>query len=306
MTYNEQKSAGTETCSAKVYHIIALLITTILATISLSTRNALYTGSALDLVQHNRINVQVIVQIVSYTAAFLQLFILRKLFSFSFRLQIRKATMYLEKLSLYTAIANSQVDINLNLQNLLICLLIAFLAIIPGALWTGALTPILVPKQLEIGNISVPRFTVSSAHVWNSEFEIRQPNMSLWNLINNCQQVQDQRGYVPSCPVPALQPLLLLSARTATTIDGSPRRHAKFDNSDWTYEGRSYGVGSSVALASPQLSTSTTVNGTQKYHYLEDGYLSNVTCIKNNTSAFAIHFEENGIGSDPIAVYYAR
>lgn len=306
MTYNQQITVGAESYSAKVFHIIALLITTVLAIISLSTRSAHYTGSLLSLVQHHRTNVQVIVQIVSYTAAFLQLYILRKIFSFAFRLHIRKATMSLEKLSLYTAIANCQVDLNLSLWNLLICLLITLLAIIPSVLWTGALTPVLVPRQLEIGKISVPRFTVSSTDVWNSEFQIREPNMSLWNLVNNCQEVQDQRGYVPSCPVPALQPLLLLSARTATTIDNSSRRHAKFDNSDWTYKGRSYGVGSSVALASPQLSTGATVSGTEQYHYLEDGYLSNVTCIKNNTSAFAIHLEDSGVGADPIAIYYAR
>ena len=234
MTYNQQITVGAESYSAKVFHIIALLITTVLAIISLSTRSAHYTGSLLSLVQHHRTNVQVIVQIVSYTAAFLQLYILRKIFSFAFRLHIRKATMSLEKLSLYTAIANCQVDLNLSLWNLLICLLITLLAIIPSVLWTGALTPVLVPRQLEIGKISVPRFTVSSTDVWNSEFQIREPNMSLWNLVNNCQEVQDQRGYVPSCPVPALQPLLLLSARTATTIDNSSRRHAKFDNSDWT------------------------------------------------------------------------
>ena len=306
MAYNKHTIVSRESSSAKVYHIIAILITTILAIIILSTQHARYTGSALSLVQRDRTNVQIIVQIVSYTAAFLQLYTLRKLFSFSFRLHVRKATMSLEKLSLCAAIANSQVDLNLTLKNLLICLLIAFVAIIPGALWTGALTPVLVSKEREVGDIEIPRFTESSTTVWNSEFEIRQPNMSLWNLVNNCQQVQDQRGFVPSCPVPALQPLLLLSARTATPMDGSPRLHAKFDNSEWTYIGRSYGVGSSVALASPQLSQRAIVNGTGKYHYLEDGYLSNVTCIKNSTSAFAIHLEDTGVGADPIAVYSAR
>ena len=303
---NKHTSVGIESSSAKAYHIVALSITTILAILILTTQNARYTGSALSLVQRDRTDVQIIVQIVSQTAAFLQLFTLRRIFSFSFRLQVRKATMCLEKLSLCAAIANSQVDLNLTFQNLLLCLLIAFFAIIPGALWTGALTPVLVSRELEIGNIEIPRFSVSSTNVWDSEFEIRQPNMSLWNLINNCQQVQDQRGFVPSCPVPALQPLLLLSARTATTMDGSPRLHAKLDNSGWTYIDRSYGVGSSVALASPQPSTNGSVNGTEKYHYLEDGYLSNVNCIKNSTSAFAIDLDETSVGAEPITVYSAR
>ena len=89
-------------------------------------------------------------------------------------------------------------------------------------------------------------------------------------------------------------------------MDDFPRLHAKFDNPDWMYIGRSYGVGSSIALASPHLSTSATVNGTERYHYLEDGYLSDVACIKNSTSTFAIHLEETGIDADPMTAYSAR
>ena len=214
--------------------------------------------------------------------------------------------MRLEKLSLWTAVATAQVDFNLSFRSLAICLLVAIFCVVPGALWTGALTPIVVSTGLLHGTIDAPRFSAASACFWNSEFQIREPGMFLWNLVNSCQLVQDQRGFIPSCPVPALQPLLLLSASSATTTDSSPRLHAKLDNSQWTYIGRSYGVGASVALAAPNLGAEFVANGTEFYQYLEDGYLSDVTCIKNSTSAFAVHLEETGIGSDGLSLYNVK
>lgn len=41
---------------------------------------------------------------------------------------------------------------------------------------------------------------------------------------------------------------LLCTAPSAPTADGSPRRHNKLDDSGFLYNGRSYGVGSSVGL----------------------------------------------------------
>lgn len=308
MPWNKHTSPGNETITARLYPFIVLLPTTALSIAVLSIQNAKYTGSILSLVQSNRASLQIIVQVVSHGVALLQISTLRSIFNFSSRLRIRIAPMHVEKLSLWTAIATTQVDFNLSVRYLAICLLVALLCVVPGALWTGALTPVIVSTGLLSGTIDIPRFSASSAHFWNSEFEIREPGMDLWNLINNCQQVHDQRGFIPSCPVPALQPLLLLSASSATTIDGSPRLHAKLDNSQWTYIGRSYGVGASVALAAlvaPGLGANSTASGTETYQYIEDGYLSNVTCIKNSTSAFAIHLEETGIGFDGLSAYNA-
>ncbi len=304
MPWNKLTSPCNETISARLYFIIALVPTTALSIAILSIQNARYTGSILRLVQSNRGSVQIIIQVVSAGAGLLQILAVRTICNFFFRLRLQKAPMRLEKLSLWTAVATAQVDFNLSFRNLAICSLVAVFSIVPGALWTGALTPIVVSTELLRGTIDAPHFTAASAHFWNSEFVTRQPNMSLWNLVDNCQQVQDQRGFIPSCPVPALQPLLLLSASSATTIDSSPRLHAKLDNSQWTYIGRSYGVGASVALTAPAFSAKSAANGTNLYQYLENGYLSDVTCIKNSTSAFAIQIEETGIGFDELSIYH--
>ncbi len=42
---------------------------------------------------------------------------------------------------------------------------------------------------------------------------------------------------------------LVASAASATTVDGGIRQHPKFDNTRYTFNGRSYGVGASAGLA---------------------------------------------------------
>ena len=88
MACNKHTSVGTESSSAGTYHIIALLVTTVLSITILSIKNARYTESALSLVQRQRTIVHIIVQIVSQIAAFffLQMYTLCKIFSFCFRL----------------------------------------------------------------------------------------------------------------------------------------------------------------------------------------------------------------------------
>ena len=130
--------------------------------------------------------------------------------------------MHLEKLSLWAAIATLQVDLNFSLRYLIICLLIIILAIAPGALWTCVLTPVNVPTELLVSTINVPRFTKNPAKVWNSEFKVYEANLQLWNMINKCQQIiQDEREFFPTFSVRALQPFLLLSARTVTIAGGA-------------------------------------------------------------------------------------
>jgi hypothetical protein len=78
----------------------------------------------------------------------------------------------------------------------------------------------------------------------------------------------------------------------------------KLDNNQWTYVGRSYGVGSSVALADPAFLDTNVTSLISNYEYQETGYLPNITCIKNSTSAFQFQlYVDNGAGV--LGTYYA-
>ena len=81
---------------------------------------------------------------------------------------------------------------------------------------------------------------------------------------------------------PGLQNLILDSARSATTYDGSPRNHSKNDNPSWSYVGRSYGVGSSTGVALLPDSYDNLLS----YNYSETGYDVESSCTYNSTSAF--------------------
>jgi hypothetical protein len=98
------------------------------------------------------------------------------------------------------------------------------------------------------------------------------------NYVQHCQGVNAERGFVPYCPVPGLQGLLLGFASTAKN---SPRKHSKLDNPDRTYQDYSYRVGSFIALSDPRprLRFSLTAQNILSYSYLEKGFMSAVTCI---------------------------
>lgn len=76
--------------------------------------------------------------------------------------------------------------------------------------------------------------------------------------------------------------MILDSASSATTYDGKPRIHSKNDNPQWSYVGRSYGVGSSQGITN----RSFTHGDLLGYSYTEIGYLVETHCSRNISSAF--------------------
>ena len=76
--------------------------------------------------------------------------------------------------------------------------------------------------------------------------------------------------------------MILDSASSATTYDGQPRIHSKNDNPQWSYFGRSYGVGSSQGITNRSFTNGDVLG----YNYTETGYLVETHCSLNTTSAF--------------------
>ncbi|KAK4956234.1 hypothetical protein LTR10_005755 [Elasticomyces elasticus] len=117
------------------------------------------------------------------------------------------------------------------------------------------------------------------------------------NLVQHCKGT----GLITSCPVPALQGALLSTASSATAINGTVRRHAKIDSSDWSYLGRSYGLGSSLGLTKVQ-SEGTVL----AVSYTEYGFAADVHCIFNSSSAYSLEFLETADGGTSVAVHAAQ
>lgn len=277
----------------KLLPALALILPTGVSIFLVSVRNRLWDGDFHDFVQSSRSAVQVIVQILSLVLAMLQIYALRKLFTLGTRLLLGGRRLSLDTLSLWAAISQAKLDSSLSKRYVVIIIAFVALTALPSALWAGALTPILSTDR-QTGTIDIPAFTSKSQSVWASQFQIRPSgqDIQVWNVLDNCTEIHDIRGFVPTCPVPALQGFFLTSASSATSkTAGEPRLHSKLDNVRWSYSGRSFGVGASAGIA-----VTASIKGSNAfiaYQYQEVGYRAHVQCTKNMSSNIAVELYES-------------
>ena len=153
------------------------------------------------------------------------------------------------------------------------CLLFISVAAVPGALWAGAITPVATLASREL-TLQIPSFdNVSLVKEYPSEIGNQGPVL------------RDMKGIFSYNAALTYLGLLLSSAASATTVDRSQRQPAKFDNSQFTYTGRSYGVGASVGLGDELIQD----DGLWiSYSYTEYGYEAVVNCIYNQSSQFEL------------------
>lgn len=242
------------------------------------------TESFYSYLKKDQATIQIVVQVVSHVLATLQIASMCTTLNLSTRVRFRLRSMSLNELSFWTALSTIRVDPNLPPFYWAVVLAFVAATLVPGALWAGALSPLFVLKTQELGNQTLPAFTEKTRGVWDSQFQVRGPHV--WNINDNCTIINDARGLVPSCPVPTLQGLLLLSASSATTLKDWPRKHSKLDNPNWKYIGRSFGLGSSVG----QSNGSVIDDRVLRYSYTEFGYNAKVSCIRNTTSDIYFRF----------------
>ncbi|KAK7429644.1 hypothetical protein QQZ08_003839 [Neonectria magnoliae] len=95
--------------------------------------------------------------------------------------------------------------------------------------------------------------------------------------------------------------LLLNSVEQASARDLSTPHHWELDNIGFTYHGRSYGVASAVGLVGPMRTSNTNQATLLNYTFLEEGYLSNVSCQYNRSSL--IGFNVSNVVETPGGIY---
>lgn len=261
---------------------LAITCTTAISITLVTTRLNKYHSDFTIFVAENRATVQVIVQVLAHTLAAIQLWVVKTLFNYATRISLRQKRLSLDHYGLWSAASQLIVDWTVQKRYIAGLLLAIMLSLVPGALWTGALTPVEVNDTDLPGNFAIPLFTNSTVDNWNSEFVTRNGGQ-VWNMVDTCKTISDVRGFLPTCPVPGYQGQLLLSASTATPNDPHLNRsHSKFDSPAWSYNGRSYGVGSDVSLINPEISESDAK--ARSYTFLETGYMANVNCFRNESS----------------------
>ena len=259
------------------------------------------TGMIHDLVKNHQATSQSLVQVISHILGLLQVSSLCAVLNLSMRYRIMRGSVTLQVLSFLIASSTARIDFYLPRRLLLLNAAFVAATLLPAALWAPAVSPVIVMKSQELAQQLLPAYTEGTRAYWDSQFQLRGPGRAVWNINDHCSLVNDKRGLVPSCPVPTLQGLLLLSASSATTLDGGLRNHSKLDNPNLEYVGRSFGAGSSVGKPNERMVDDRVLY----YNYRESGYLADVSCIKNSTSNF--HFRlERSVGKNISIFDYQR
>ena len=287
----------------KFLAVPGLVLTTtvsVLLTVGLNRRWYL-PGLEPNLTGEIRTTVSVIVFFLTGILSAIHAFALCSAINFHSRLLLDKRPVTLDKLGMWAALSSSGLGFSLPMNAFIYTLIFWALMKVPATLWTGALTPV-TQIALQIDSSSAIQIAVYS-----------NQSYSLWKrrslIINNdTNKTQLTSGIFTYCAPKDRFGFLLNDGASASTQDGSTSLHKKNDNSNFTYSGRSYGVGASVGLS---LGPSYDPLNINNYNYTENGYVNTVSCAYNSSLSFGL-FENftslrDPIGFDPIRtnVYWA-
>ncbi|KAH6851463.1 hypothetical protein BKA58DRAFT_425008 [Alternaria rosae] len=247
-------------------------------------------GSAHLYITTHRTTVSIFVQLLSSVMGALQITTLTTIINHALRLRLTNAYMRLDTVRLFTALSVPRVSWTLPPGALCLAVSMVIITQGPGALWAGAITPVTARGVQQIGSIAVPRFTAASRHVWDSEFELKDDG-NLCNHVKNCNATQGELTYVTSCPVPNQQKALLEATRTASSSLNALRNNTKPDSQTWTYQGRSYGLGSAQGLR--EVVNVPADYNLLGYTYNETGYDASVRCMHNASADLRLTYDDS-------------
>ncbi|KAI9717775.1 MAG: hypothetical protein M1812_004504 [Candelaria pacifica] len=239
-------------------------------------------GSFYEAVTNNRATTQLFVQIISNCLGALQIRIICSLFNFYTRLRLSQRPVALDLLKFWNSVSGIRLDWSLPTRTFIPLVAFLLVSLVPGAIWAGALTPVPIPTSTPTTlygfhhsspDISVPRYGMKSNYLWGP-----------LDFLEGGLAVRNEKGTFTYAPNYELQGTILNQAASASSSNESTPRHAKIDNSQYVYEGRSFGVGSSVGLVDSFISKPNAIG----YSYNEIGYQAQVHCIKNDTIDWAI------------------
>jgi hypothetical protein len=154
--------------------------------------------------------------------------------------------------------------------------LLVLLSLLPAAMWSGAITPIL-SERVTSQTAQIPSFqTTNLSSLWEGNAS------TLTSGSGSLGQWLTPDGLFSFDPS-ALRSLILNSASDASTTNTTGHLHQKLDKTGFLYLSRSYGVGAATGLVDlVSASTPHTLS------YSESGFHSEVSCIYNESSAYRI------------------
>lgn len=254
------------------------------------------TGDLYHLVSSNRATAQLLVQIASNLLGYANLLVICNIINYDSRALLSAKPISLIYLRFWNAIISQQFTWDLPPLLLIPLSLWIIFAMVPSALWAGAITPVTVIVIEEVP-IALPSYTNTALLTQNWNDRLRLPS------------VRNKRGIFAYNVGETFLGPLLQSASEGSTIDGGTDMRPKLDYTGFQYVNRSYGVGTSVGLTDDSILANPHA---QSYWYLESGYNSVVQCIYNESTAYhlvtgeeSLVWEARGRLPDSTTVEYA-
>lgn len=242
-----------------------------IAVLIADARQIAFTGKIYNVLQENRASASIAIQVISVGLSFVQVAAVSRLFSFVTRMRLRKEPTPLSVLQLWNGVSLATIQWSLKPKLLALLCIYVGLAAVPGAIWTGSLTPV-VTSIRQAATVRIPQYSnMSFLKEWPLEIAKSGPSL------------RNEKGFFTYSIGGLYGHLLTQSLTTATTTDGSPRHHIKYDNSQFMYIGRSFGVGSSVGIVDNVILQNPL---TQSYQYQENGYATQISCRYNKSHNF--------------------
>lgn len=287
---NRSSRSNTEEVSVWVKFIIVpgLILNTIVSTLILAGLENGWTihGNFYDTINNARSNTQVVVSLIASGLGIIHVTAITQVYNFATRLILTGRPTSLDELALWLSLSTSSIDWSLvfkwNCRSLLV--VVSYIAAFaPQALWVGALTPVqtFMNRTETSISIEIPRYTNDSYGLWSQN-----------DFYNESTPLVDRKGTFSYCPIQDRLGYLISDGSTASSVNGRPQTRPKNDNSNYTYTGRSYGVGSSVGLTDDAIQEN---GGIVSYQYTETGYQATVECIYNSSSQWGLMLVQNGI-----------
>jgi hypothetical protein len=253
-----------------------LAFTTTLATMLLlaELKQWRVTGNLFVLANRFPGSVALVVQMLAAFFGLLHVAVISKLINYALRLRINKVNVSLDVLRTWVDLSIPHVNWDLPVRFFFPVLFFVFLSLVPAALWAGSMSPS-VARTIGSGMLLVPSYEdISMIREYPMMIGAAGPSM------------RSRRGFFAYSVGQQQSGRLMGSAASASSIGrGQEHLHPKLDNTQFSYRGRSYGVGAPVGLMDQGLSSNTQIAG---YQYQEAGYLANVTCMYNTTSDFKL------------------
>ena len=251
-------------------------------------------GFYYDWITDNRASTQTIVQILAAVLGICPRLTVSQGFNFLTRRSLSSHPLSLDFIDFLNGLAMSRVNWSLPLPYLPLLCIAELLALIPAALWAGALTPVYVPMTAKGPFwIKVPTWSNATQDMWwrNWYDYVYQGGTTL----------QTELGIFSYAVHTSRYGYLLNDVSAASTLDGKHPTFTKSDNTNYTYSGRSYGAGSSVGLNDSSLTQEPHIVA---YSYNETAYHVKYQCTYNGSVKQAL--EEREIPGQVVKQYFTH